>query len=237
MLLGGLSLSKRVWVRISRNNTELTLRELHEKIAEIQRENPDLDVFFDGDEYAICSRPRPKTETEGEETKLSSNEMRQRILELLEYGERRNPKAKLDIFTYSTYTPQEDMRSVLAMDSRMHEQRKKTIRRALDVEEYNQAAVVLDSARLQLDREADVLSGASKDIEELREELARANEELLAEREGAERTLGDLKVVGSLVRHGPAERQGQEAFGSGRLSQCHHDHERHYRPVEQGAAK
>lgn len=68
MLLGGLSLSKRVWVRISRNNTELTLRELHEKIAEIQRENPDLDVFFDGDEYAICSRPRPKPEAEGEET-------------------------------------------------------------------------------------------------------------------------------------------------------------------------
>lgn len=61
-LPGGMLLSKRVWVRISRNNTELTLRDLHEKIAEIQRQNPDLDVFFDGDEYAICSRPKPRTE-------------------------------------------------------------------------------------------------------------------------------------------------------------------------------
>jgi len=29
-----------------------------QRIQEIQRQNPDLDVFFDGDEYAICSRPK-----------------------------------------------------------------------------------------------------------------------------------------------------------------------------------
>ena len=51
-------LSKRVWVRIDRYNPQLTLREVFEKIQEIQKENPDLDVFFDGDEFAICSRPR-----------------------------------------------------------------------------------------------------------------------------------------------------------------------------------
>lgn len=51
-------LSKRVWVRIDRYNPQITLREVFEKIQEIQRENPDLDVFFDGDEFAICSRPR-----------------------------------------------------------------------------------------------------------------------------------------------------------------------------------
>jgi hypothetical protein len=36
----------------------MTLREVLRKIQEIQAENPDLDVFFDGDLYAICSRPR-----------------------------------------------------------------------------------------------------------------------------------------------------------------------------------
>jgi hypothetical protein len=56
---GGRPLSKRVWVRIDRYNPQLTLREVYEKIREIQRENPDLDVFFDGDEFAICSRPKP----------------------------------------------------------------------------------------------------------------------------------------------------------------------------------
>ncbi len=55
---GVVGLSKRVWVRIDRFNPKLTLREVYDKIEEIQRENPDLDVFFDGDEFAICSRPR-----------------------------------------------------------------------------------------------------------------------------------------------------------------------------------
>ena len=55
---GVVGLSKRVWVRIDRYNPQLTLREVYDKIAEIQKENPDLDVFFDGDEFAICSRPR-----------------------------------------------------------------------------------------------------------------------------------------------------------------------------------
>ncbi len=58
---GGL-LSKRVWVRIDRHNTQVTLREVHDKIREIQEKNPDLDVFWDGDEYAICSRPKSKPE-------------------------------------------------------------------------------------------------------------------------------------------------------------------------------
>ncbi len=55
---GVVGLSKRVWVRIDRYNPQLTLREVYDKISEIQKENPDLDVFFDGDEFAICSRPR-----------------------------------------------------------------------------------------------------------------------------------------------------------------------------------
>ena len=51
-------LSKRVWVRIDRNDPQLTLRDVAERIKQLQREHPDLDVFFDGDEFAICSRPK-----------------------------------------------------------------------------------------------------------------------------------------------------------------------------------
>ncbi len=63
---GVVGVSKRVWVRIDRYNPQLTLREVYDKISEIQQENPELDVFFDGDEFAICSRPRsdpPKPST------------------------------------------------------------------------------------------------------------------------------------------------------------------------------
>ena len=51
-------MQKRVIVKIKKDNTELSLREVLEKIKEIQDQHPDLDIFFDGDEYAICSRPR-----------------------------------------------------------------------------------------------------------------------------------------------------------------------------------
>ena len=56
-----------MWVRIDRHSTNLTLREVHDKIRQIQVENPDLDVFWDGDEYAICSRPKVRSEEASEE--------------------------------------------------------------------------------------------------------------------------------------------------------------------------
>jgi len=60
-----MTLSKRVWVRIDRNDPQLTLRDVAERIKQLQREHPDLDVFFDGDEFAICSRPKGETPEAG----------------------------------------------------------------------------------------------------------------------------------------------------------------------------
>ena len=53
-------MDKRIHVRIDRDDADVSLKEVFEKMAEIQRENPDLDVFWDGDEYAICSRKKKK---------------------------------------------------------------------------------------------------------------------------------------------------------------------------------
>lgn len=53
-----LLMQKRVLVKIKKDKTELSLREVLEKIQELQAQHPDEDVFFDGDEYAICVRPR-----------------------------------------------------------------------------------------------------------------------------------------------------------------------------------
>lgn len=50
-------MEKRIHLRIDKHG-DMTLREVLKKIEEIQAEHPELDVFFDGDEYAICSRPR-----------------------------------------------------------------------------------------------------------------------------------------------------------------------------------
>jgi len=53
-------MEKRIHLRIDPNDESITLRDITLRIQEIQRQNPDLDVFFDGDEYAICSRPKKK---------------------------------------------------------------------------------------------------------------------------------------------------------------------------------
>ena len=49
---------KTVHLRIDPNDENTTLEDVLAKISELQRKHPDREVFFDGDEYAICSRPR-----------------------------------------------------------------------------------------------------------------------------------------------------------------------------------
>ncbi len=52
---------KTVHQRIDPNDENTTLEDVLARISELQRRHPDREVFFDGDEYAICSRPkRPK---------------------------------------------------------------------------------------------------------------------------------------------------------------------------------
>jgi len=49
---------KTVHLRIDPNDETTTLEDVLNKISELQRKHPDREVFFDGDEYAICSRPK-----------------------------------------------------------------------------------------------------------------------------------------------------------------------------------
>ena len=51
-------MEKKVHLKIDKNDPDMTLRMVMEKLHQLQVDNPDLDVFFDGDEYAICSRPK-----------------------------------------------------------------------------------------------------------------------------------------------------------------------------------
>jgi hypothetical protein len=48
---------KKVHVKLSRTGTT-TIADVMEKIRELQEKHPELDVFLDGDEYAICSIPK-----------------------------------------------------------------------------------------------------------------------------------------------------------------------------------
>lgn len=54
-------MKKKVLYKIDRGDDTVTLRDVLDKIQELKEKNPDLDIFFDGDEYAVCSRPKRKS--------------------------------------------------------------------------------------------------------------------------------------------------------------------------------
>ncbi len=54
----GIVMDKKIHLKIDKNDPSITLKDVLDKIQEIQEKNPELEVFFDGDEYAVCSRPR-----------------------------------------------------------------------------------------------------------------------------------------------------------------------------------
>jgi len=55
-------MEKRVLVKISKDQTEMSLRDVLDKMKELQDKNPDMDVFWDGDQYAICGRLKKSPE-------------------------------------------------------------------------------------------------------------------------------------------------------------------------------
>ena len=53
-------MAKTIHLKVDKDDPTVSLTDVLSKVQEIQRQHPELDVFFDGDEYAICSRPRKK---------------------------------------------------------------------------------------------------------------------------------------------------------------------------------
>ncbi len=57
---------KTVHVKIDPNDETITLEDVLNKITELRKKHPDREIFFDGDEYSICSRPKhPKHGSHG----------------------------------------------------------------------------------------------------------------------------------------------------------------------------
>ncbi len=49
---------KEVLLPVDRNDPSITLADILRKIEEFQEKYPDMDIFWDGDEYAICGRKK-----------------------------------------------------------------------------------------------------------------------------------------------------------------------------------
>jgi exonuclease SbcC len=99
--------------------------------------------------------------TEGQ-LPLSPSELKQKVLEILNFNEPPNPRAKSVIFTYAVFTPQEEMKSIITDKP---EQRLQTLRKAFRIEDYKIAADNASTFYKEIDKRAERLDGAATGIE------------------------------------------------------------------------
>ena len=120
---------------------------------------------------------------DGQEEELSPSEMRVRVLGLLSFREHPNPKASSVIFRYGVYTPQEEMRAILAPGKDVREARKQTLRRAFGIEDYRTARDNLKLLEREVNGRVEVFKERSSRLDALVGQVVEARTEL----EGAEK--------------------------------------------------
>ncbi|MBI3840404.1 MAG: SMC family ATPase, partial [Thaumarchaeota archaeon] len=104
----------------------------------------------------------------GETLNLSPRELKERVLEVLEFNEAPDPKAQSLIFRYAVYTPQEAMKEVLSMTPDI---RLQTLLRAFRVEDYKTAAENAAEVGREIRGDVRELDGLGRGAEKLRAEL------------------------------------------------------------------
>ncbi|MDG6964080.1 MAG: hypothetical protein JRN16_01335 [Nitrososphaerota archaeon] len=145
----------------------------------------------DGSEYEVTRRLQRKSgrvqqsdgvlKMPGETLSLSPSELKEKILEILEFNEAPDPKAQSWVYRYAVYTPQEEMKSILALAS---EQRLQILRRAFRVEDYKVAANNAEEASKQIRIDASKQDGIATGMTELREVIERLQKEEEKHRDG-----------------------------------------------------
>ncbi len=182
----------------------------------------------DGAEYEVTRRLQRKAgrvqqldgflKTPAETLNLSPSELKEKILEVLEFNEAPDPKAQSWIYRYAVYTPQEEMKGILTLAP---DQRLQILRRAFRVEDYKIAATNAEEAARQLRVDASRLDGISEGVEDLRgevedlqlqeEKLKAELSELEARSTGAEVEVARLKAEKEEVQNLELSLQGTRA--------------------------
>ena len=142
---------------------------------------------------------------DGQKVPLSATELKHRVLQILRFNE--NPKANANsrIYRYAVFTPQEEMKAILADDKSRFE----TIRRAFGVEDY--ACAVTNSALLsaRIRDKARILAGMFSGLDEAMSMLGEAEKEAKSGAAG----IRDLEAgtESARKRHDAAKKRLKEA--------------------------
>lgn len=112
-------------------------------------------------------------ECDGVREVLSPSELREKVLQILNFKESPRPKASSVIFRYAIFTPQEEMKAILNLKS---EERLQTLRKAFGIEEYKLARDNLKLVISELRSRANYIAGEIADLGELEKRLAELEE-------------------------------------------------------------
>jgi DNA repair protein SbcC/Rad50 len=118
--------------------------------------------------------------TPEEELNLSPRELKEKVLEVLEFNEAPDPKAQSLIYRYAVYTPQEEMKEILSMGPDV---RLQTLRRAFRIEDYKIAGENASEIGRELRGDIRELEGLGTGLERLKLELDEAKKEEREQRE------------------------------------------------------
>ena len=101
-------------------------------------------------------------------TEYTPGELKEAILQILDFNEPPDPKAQSVIYRYAIYTPQEEMKAILTLrpDIRMQ-----TLRKAFRIEDYKTAAEHAKSLNGEIKQRARLLQELSSDINQVRESM------------------------------------------------------------------
>ena len=105
---------------------------------------------------------------EGEEQDYPATEMKERVLSILNFREPTDPKSRSLIYQYAIYTPQEEMKMILALNPTM---RLSILRRAFGVEEYKTAMENAKELTRKIHDKKSAFETASMDVPDLRREI------------------------------------------------------------------
>ena len=105
---------------------------------------------------------------------LSPSELKEKILEVLQFNEVPDPKAQSWIYRYAVYTPQEEMKSILLLTPDL---RLQILRRAFGIEDYKMAGENANELARDIRRKAENLEGKAADFEDLKSRVKRWKEQ------------------------------------------------------------
>jgi len=157
-----------------------------------------LNFEVDGQKYEIKRKLKRKGDSvsqdpkgsyllsDGQSEPLSPTELKQRVLQILNFNEPGDPLSESRIFRYAVFTPQEEMKQILR-DSR---RRLETIRKAFGVEDYKTAADNAKALSSVLKMQMAVFQERFSKLNENKEEL----EQIKTTYKGLENTLSKLEL-------------------------------------------